>query len=54
MKVSKFENATLISDHHKGKLKSPAVRRYIHELVVDVGEHLNSVSTALSMFIEVG
>ena len=39
---------------HKGKLKSPAVQRYLHELMVDVGEHLSSVSTALSMFIEVG
>lgn len=38
----------------KGKLKSLAVRRYLHELMVDVGEHLNSLSTALSMFIEVG
>jgi len=39
---------------HKGKLKSLAVRRYLHELMADVGEHLNSLSTALSMFIEVG
>ncbi|KAH9963011.1 WD40-repeat-containing domain protein [Russula dissimulans] len=39
---------------YEGKLRSPAVRRYLHELMVDVGEHLNSVSTALSMFIEVG
>jgi len=38
----------------KGKLKSLAVRRYLHELMADVGEHLNSLSTALSMFIEVG
>ncbi|KAI9509318.1 WD40-repeat-containing domain protein [Russula earlei] len=39
---------------YEGKLKSPTVRRYLHELMEDVGEHLNSVSTALSMFIEVG
>jgi len=38
----------------KGKLESLAVRRYLHELMADVGEHLNSLSTALSMFIEVG
>ena len=44
----------LISNCHKGKLKSPAVRRYINDLMMDVGEHLNSVSTSLSMFIEVG
>jgi hypothetical protein len=37
-----------------GKLKSLAVRRYLHELMADMGEHLNSLSTALSMFIEVG
>ena len=44
----------LMPNYHKGKLNSPAVRRYINELMIDVGEHLNSVSTALSMFIEVG
>jgi len=57
MRVSTFhynEGAMLMSNRHKGKLKSLAVRRYVHELMMDVGEHLNSVSTALSMFIEVG
>ncbi|KAF8496482.1 WD40 repeat-like protein [Russula emetica] len=39
---------------YEGKLKSLAVRRYLHELMADVGEHLHSLSTALSMFIEVG
>ncbi len=43
-----------MSNRHEGKLKSLAVRRYVHELMMDVGEHLSSVSTALSMFIEVG
>ncbi|KAI0301607.1 hypothetical protein B0F90DRAFT_1817073 [Multifurca ochricompacta] len=38
----------------QGKLRSPAVQRYLHELMTDMGEHLNSVGAALSMFIEVG
>jgi hypothetical protein len=45
---------TSIVHRRKGKLKSLVVRRYLHELMADVGEHLHSVSTALSMFIEVG
>ncbi|KAI9441245.1 WD40 repeat-like protein [Lactarius indigo] len=39
---------------YEGKLRSPAVQRYLHELMTDVSEHLSSVSAALSMFIEVG
>ncbi|KAN0131941.1 WD40 repeat-like protein [Lactarius tabidus] len=39
---------------YEGKLRSPAVQRYLHEVMTDVGEHLSSVSAALSMFIEVG
>ncbi|KAI0250713.1 WD40-repeat-containing domain protein [Lactifluus subvellereus] len=39
---------------YEGQLKSPAVRRYLHELMTDMGDHLNSVSAALSMFIDVG
>ena len=38
----------------EGKLRSPVVQRYLHELMTDVGEHLSTVSAALSMFIEVG
>ncbi|KAH9042505.1 hypothetical protein EDB85DRAFT_2139080 [Lactarius pseudohatsudake] len=39
---------------YEGKLRSPAVQRYLHELMTDVSEHLSSVSAALAMFIEVG
>ncbi|KAH9060585.1 WD40 repeat-like protein [Lactarius vividus] len=39
---------------YEGKLRSPAVQRYLHELMTDVSEHLSSVSAALTMFIEVG
>jgi hypothetical protein len=39
---------------YEGKLRSPAVQRYLHEVMTDVGEHISSVSAALSMFIEVG
>ncbi|KAH9177768.1 WD40 repeat-like protein [Lactarius sanguifluus] len=39
---------------YEGKLRSPAVQRYLHEIMTDVTEHLSSVSAALTMFIEVG
>ncbi|KAI9465719.1 WD40 repeat-like protein [Lactarius psammicola] len=39
---------------YEGNFRSPAVQRYLHELMTDVSEHLSSVSAALSMFIEVG
>ncbi len=39
---------------YEGNFRSPAVQRYLHELMTDVTEHLSSVSAALSMFIEVG
>ncbi|KAI0262534.1 WD40-repeat-containing domain protein [Gloeopeniophorella convolvens] len=39
---------------YEGKIKSPGVQRYLHELMTDMGEHISSVSSALSMFIEVG
>jgi hypothetical protein len=37
-----------------GELRSPSIQRYIMELMSDMGEHFESVSTALSMFNEVG
>lgn len=58
MKVRSLHHSVKFSSSvpydHEGKLRSPAVQRYLHELMTDVGEHLSSVSAALSMFIEVG
>jgi len=37
-----------------GQFKYPAVQRYLHDLSSDLGEHIASITSALSLFIEVG
>ena len=37
-----------------GSFKNPAVQRYLHDLSSDLGEHIASITSALSLFIEVG
>ncbi|KAF9225897.1 hypothetical protein BS17DRAFT_777834 [Gyrodon lividus] len=41
-------------DTYKGQFKYPAVQRYIHDLTSEMGEHVDSITSTLSMFIEVG
>ena len=36
------------------QFKNPAVQRYLHDLSSDLGEHIESITSALSLFIEVG
>ncbi|KAG8732880.1 hypothetical protein FRC10_000546 [Ceratobasidium sp. 414] len=49
-------NATCLSfaSDLRGQLKTIAVQRYINDLSVDIGMHMESVRDALSTFIEVG
>ena len=37
-----------------GQFKYPAIQRYLHDLSSDLGEHIETVTSALSLFIEVG
>ncbi|KAG0696113.1 hypothetical protein DFH29DRAFT_1004842 [Suillus ampliporus] len=37
-----------------GQFKYPAVQRYVHDLTAEMGEHIDSITGTLSMFIEVG
>jgi hypothetical protein len=37
-----------------GQFKYTAVQRYLHDLSTDLGEHIESITSALSLFIEVG
>ena len=37
-----------------GQFRYPAVQRYLHDLSTDLGEHIESITSALSLFIEVG
>ena len=37
-----------------GQFEYPAVQRYLHDLSSDFGEHIESITSALSLFIDVG
>jgi len=37
-----------------GQFRYPAVQRYLHDLSKDLGEHVRSVTSTLSLFVEVG
>lgn len=37
-----------------GHLRYPAVQRYIHDLSMEMGEHIDTITATLSMFVEVG
>ena len=37
-----------------GQFRFPSVQRYLHDLASEMGEHLDGITSALSMFIEVG
>lgn len=38
----------------QGQFKYPAVQRYLHDLTGEMGEHLDSITSSLSIFIEIG
>lgn len=37
-----------------GQFRYPAVQRYVQDLALEMGEHIDNVTSTLSMFIEVG
>ncbi|PBK89839.1 WD40 repeat-like protein [Armillaria gallica] len=39
---------------YQGQFRYPAVQRYIHDLTSEMGEHIDSITSTLSMFIEIG
>ncbi|KAE9402799.1 WD40 repeat-like protein [Gymnopus androsaceus JB14] len=39
---------------YSGLFRYPAVQRYVQDLGVEMGEHIDSITSTLSMFIEVG
>ncbi|KAF9009980.1 hypothetical protein BDQ17DRAFT_1347270 [Cyathus striatus] len=39
---------------YAGQFRTPSVQRYLHDLSIEMGEHIDSITTSLSMFIEVG
>lgn len=39
---------------YEGQFKYPAVQRYLHDLTSEMGEHLDSITSSLSIFIEIG
>ena len=36
------------------QFRSPAVQRYVHELTTEIGDRIDNITGALSMFIEIG
>ncbi|KAF8888546.1 hypothetical protein BD779DRAFT_1439978 [Infundibulicybe gibba] len=41
-------------EEYAGQFRYPAVQRYIHDLTSEMGEHIDSITSTLSMFIEIG
>ncbi|KZT00504.1 WD40 repeat-like protein [Laetiporus sulphureus 93-53] len=39
---------------YDGQFRYPAVQRYLHDLTTEMGGHLDSITAALSVFIEIG
>ncbi len=37
-----------------GQFRYPAVQRYLHDLTAEMGEHLDHITSSLSMFLEIG
>lgn len=45
---------SLLSFEVTGQFKNPSVQRYIHDLSADIGEHIEELTSSLSVFIGVG
>ncbi|KAJ6451706.1 hypothetical protein C8R47DRAFT_998354, partial [Mycena vitilis] len=39
---------------YRGQFRYPAVQRYVHDLTTEMGEHIDSISSTLVLFSEVG
>ena len=39
---------------HAGQFRHPSVQRYLHDLLSEIGEHVESITNSLSVFIEIG
>ncbi|KZV65320.1 WD40 repeat-like protein [Peniophora sp. CONT] len=39
---------------YEGQFRYPAVQRYLHDLTEEMGDHIESITQALSMFVEIG
>ncbi|KAH0836398.1 WD40-repeat-containing domain protein [Lanmaoa asiatica] len=39
---------------YKHQFRSPAVQRYVHDLMLEIGSHLDEITSALTIFIEIG
>jgi hypothetical protein len=37
-----------------GQFRHPSVQRYLHDLVTEIGEHIESITSSLFAFIEIG
>ena len=42
------------TESFSGQFKYPAVQRYVHDLCGEMGDHLDTITSSLSMFLEIG
>ncbi len=46
--------AAIFCSAFTGQFRYPSVQRYLHDLVSEIGEHIESITSSLSVFIEIG
>jgi hypothetical protein len=46
--------AILFIHIHAGQFRYPSVQRYLHDRISEIGEHVESITNSLSVFIEIG
>lgn len=47
-------SCVLFSHIWTGQFRYPGVTRYVHDLSTEIGEHLENITAALVVFVEVG
>ncbi|KAG1742685.1 WD40-repeat-containing domain protein [Suillus paluster] len=46
--------SSCLQEYKGSQFRYPAVQRYIHDLTLEIGEHIDNITVNLSMFIEIG
>jgi hypothetical protein len=49
-----YSFAAFLCSAFTGHFRYPSVQRYLHDLVSEIGEHIESITSSLSVFIEIG
>ena len=46
--------ASIRTNSNEGQFRYPAVQRYVHDLCGEMSDHLDTITSSLSMFLEIG